>query len=64
MTSGKPFLYPELHHFSAIAKQIGIACAKEKDFDWWSTLARRAREETSPRHRLPRDPGSFGVTLN
>lgn len=28
MTSGKPLLYPEIHHFAAIGQQIGLACPK------------------------------------
>jgi len=52
MTSGKPFLYPEIHHFSAITKQIGISCPKEPDFDWWSMLTRKAHVHTRG-HRTP-----------
>jgi CubicO group peptidase (beta-lactamase class C family) len=39
MTSGKPFLYPEVRHFSNLLKEIGLACPKEKDYDWWEALS-------------------------
>jgi CubicO group peptidase (beta-lactamase class C family) len=43
MTSGKPLLYPEIQHFTAIAQQIGIGCPKVSGFDWWDTLSRAER---------------------
>jgi len=39
-------LYPEIHHFAAISKQIGLACAKEPGFDWWDSLSRAERERS------------------
>jgi len=45
MTSGKPFLYPEIQHFSDITKQIGLACPKEEDFDWWDSLSNGDRKD-------------------
>jgi len=55
MTSGKPLLYPEIHHFAAITKQIGLACPKEPGFDWWDALSRAERERA-------RGIGSFAPT--
>ena len=28
LTSGKPFLYPELYHLFELLRQIGLACPK------------------------------------
>jgi CubicO group peptidase (beta-lactamase class C family) len=49
MTSGKPLLYPEIGRFSAVTKQIGLACPAEKDFDWGESLARQDRDLTRKR---------------
>jgi CubicO group peptidase (beta-lactamase class C family) len=42
MTSGKPLLYPEMHHFSAITRQIATSCPKERGFDWWAAVAKKS----------------------
>ena len=47
MTSGKPLLYPEMAHFAAISREIGLACPKEPGFDWWDALSRAERERSS-----------------
>jgi len=47
MTSGKPLLYPEMAHFAAISREIGLACPKEPGFDWWDALSRAERERAS-----------------
>ncbi len=52
MTSGKPLLYPEIHHFAAVSKQIGLACPKDPGFDWWDELSRAERERARVGGRL------------
>ncbi len=51
MNSGKPLLYPEIHHYSDIMKQIGLACPKEEGFDWHSSLlpGRQPQSKKQPR---------------
>lgn len=39
VTTGKPFLYPEMRHFSDITRQISEAFPKEAGFDWWGSLS-------------------------
>ena len=47
MTSGKPFIYPELIHFLEIMRRIGRACPKEADMDWWTGVAGGGQSSTS-----------------
>ena len=39
MTTGKPFLYPELYRFLDIPRQIGDACPKLSRLEWWDPTA-------------------------
>jgi len=48
MTSGKPFLYPELPRFFAIFRELSHACPKEQGFDWWRSISRADRVRSTP----------------
>ena len=48
VTTGKPLLYPEMHHFSDITKQISEAFPKEAGFDWWGSLSNDGSARSRP----------------
>jgi CubicO group peptidase (beta-lactamase class C family) len=49
MTSGKPFIYPELIHFLDVLRRIGSACPKEADMDWWTAVSGNSRDSAAER---------------
>jgi hypothetical protein len=42
MTSGKPFIYPELYYLFEVLRQIGLACPKAPEGSRGRTLSSAA----------------------